>query len=102
MAAKQASLLKMLPMPGGEALVEQGVAEGARLVGGAELGDHVVEVEVRGEDVGTEAGELGVDRDAARGQDAQGRAAELDRVGRSPPSTTQAEVRGRRQRSPRR
>ena len=41
----------------------------------------LVEVEVRGEDVGAEAGELGVDRDAARAQDAQGRAAELDRVG---------------------
>src|SRR6201985_3558743 len=114
----------------GEALVEHGVAERARGVGGAELGDHGVEGEVRGEDVGAEAGQLRVVRDATRGQDAQGRAAELDRLGpgagehdpgrgpratpargagprtsppsaRSPASTTQAEVRGRRHRSPR-
>ena len=65
----------------GEALVEEGVAEGAGGVGGAEDGDDRVEVEVRGEDVGTEAGEGRVDGDAAGGQDAQGRAAELDRVG---------------------
>src|SRR6185437_9965915 len=44
---------------GGEALVEEGVAEGARGVGRAELGDDLVEVELRGEDVGPEAGELG-------------------------------------------
>src|ERR1700761_590496 len=66
---------------GGEALVEQGVAEGAALVAGAELGEDPVEVEVRGEDVGTEACQLGVDRDAARGQHPESRAAELDRLG---------------------
>ena len=64
----------------GEALVEEGVAEGPGRVGGAEDRDQRVEVEVRGEDVGAEAGEGRVDADAARGQDAQGRAAELDRV----------------------
>src|SRR5262249_12926858 len=65
---------------GREALVEECVAEGVRLVGGAELGHHPVEVEVRGEDVGTEPGQLRVDRDATREQGAQGRATELDRL----------------------
>src|SRR6201999_2106406 len=58
---------------GGEALVEEGVAEGSRGVGGRELGDDVVEVEFGGEDVGAKAGQLRVDRDAARAQHAKGR-----------------------------
>src|SRR6201999_1722536 len=43
---------------GGEALVEEGVAEGAALVAGPELGKDRVEVELRRENVGTEALQL--------------------------------------------
>ena len=60
-------------------LVEQGVAEAAVGVG-AHRGDHAVGVEVRGEDVGAEAGELGVAAHPRRRQHPQGRAAELDRL----------------------
>ena len=81
LAAKQASLLKMLPMPAVRRWSRRASPRVRDRVGGAELGDDLVEVEVRGEDVGPEASELRVDRDAARAQDAQGRPAELDRVG---------------------
>ena len=77
-AAKQASLLKMLPMPatrGWSSRASPRVRVGsARIAAITRVG-----VEVGGEDVGAEAGQLRVAAQARRWAQAQGRAAELDR-----------------------
>jgi hypothetical protein len=64
---------------GDQGLVEQGVAESAGGVG-AEAAQHRVEVELRREDVGAEAGQLRIAGKAVGGKDPDARAAELDRV----------------------
>jgi hypothetical protein len=85
---------------GDQVLVEQGVAEGAAGIG-VEGVDDRIEVEVRRQDVGAEASELGVAAETVGGNQPQGRAAELGRLLGLPTSTAQAERRGLRQRAPR-
>ena len=76
-ASKQPSAFHRLPMPGDDPLVEQGVADRARRVVGAQPAQERLLVELGGEDVRAQAGEPLVEARPRLGHQLEHRAVEL-------------------------